>query len=457
MKRIIYFVLLVIVCIGCSLDLPVEDQITGLDAIDNVATANESLSGIYNEFPVDRITFSKLGDDLYPNHTIDDNLSDYNLYKWSPKELVFLSNGLWSEYYSLNTKSNVLLRVLPSIISNTENETRELRYIKAQTLCLKAYAYFELAQLYCKNYSQTTKNDFGIVLKDKIASDELPRSTLEESFKAIEKLLLEAISLFPDENTTNVRFSKNSAKALLAKLYFNWQKYQEAIDLCTELINKYPLQKEELNTVWLSPFNNNEALLAFERKSFYYSSIYDDTENNDEYYVNFNITYSTNDTRLSNSFIPKDFRLLNNTIIKVNFLNKYRNNLIEKNITPVVMIRTAEFYFIKAQSLVALKNEQKAKEVINKLLTIRETTLITSSGESFFSDLLKEKQKEFLGEGNRYFDLKQNQLSLSRVNDTDNSHLFTITPDDYRWLLPIPQIELSDNKAIKDQQNPNWN
>ena len=58
MKKIIYL-LLFIVNIACSLDLPVEDQITGLDAIDNVATANESLSGIYNAFPTEKVIFSK--------------------------------------------------------------------------------------------------------------------------------------------------------------------------------------------------------------------------------------------------------------------------------------------------------------------------------------------------------------------------------------------------------------
>lgn len=448
--------LLVVVNIACTLDLPVEDQITGLDAIDNLATANESLSGIYNAFPVDRITFSKLADDLYPNHTIDDNLSDYNLYKWAPRELVILSNSLWSAYYNVNAKANILLRVLPNIVTNTQEEDKEFKFINAQTLCIKAYMYFEILQLYCVNYSQATKENFGIVLKDEIASEELPRSTLEESFSAVEKLLLEAISLFPEENTTHFRFSKNSAKALLAKLYFNWQQYQKAIDLSTELINKYPLKIDDLNTVWLAPNNNNEALLAFNGEHFYHASIYDDAENNDEYYTNFNITYTARDTRLTTTFITEDFRLINNTVIQVNFLKKYRNNLTVKKEASIVLLRTAEFYFIKSQSLLALNKEEQAKKSINKLLTTRNTAPITSTGRAFFYELLKEKQKEFLGEGNRYFDLKQNKISLAKVNETNNNILFTIDSNDYRWLLPIPEIELSDNKAIQKQQNPNW-
>ncbi|WCC45461.1 RagB/SusD family nutrient uptake outer membrane protein [Tenacibaculum finnmarkense] len=225
MKKIIYL-LLFIVNIGCSLDLPVEDQITGLDAIDNIATANESLSGIYNAFPKERVIFSKLADDLYPNHTIDDNLSSYNLYKWNAKELVLLSNSLWTAYYDVNTKSNVLLSQIPFVETTNTDDSNQLKYIEAQALCLKAYAYFELIQLYCSNYNS---NGLGIVLKGQLASAELPRSTQENSYLAIEELLLKAINLFPEENNTNLRFSKNSAKALLAKLYFNWERIKKLL------------------------------------------------------------------------------------------------------------------------------------------------------------------------------------------------------------------------------------
>ncbi|WP_420551713.1 RagB/SusD family nutrient uptake outer membrane protein [Tenacibaculum aiptasiae] len=452
MKKSIYL-LLFIVNIACSLDLPVEDQITGLDAIDNVATANESLSGIYKAFPNERVNFSKLSDDLYPNHTIDDNLSSFNLYKWNSQQLVFLSNSLWTAYYSVNAKANILLSRIPLIQTSSTDDSNLLKYIEAQALCLKAYAYFELIQLYCTNYNA---NNLGIVLKDDIASAELPRSTQEDSYLAVEKLLLKAIDLFPEENSSNLRFSKNSAKGLLAKLYFNWKKYQKAIDLSTEIIVNLPLESDDLNTVWLAPNNNNEALLTFDGENFYYSSIYDDTENNDEFYANFSVNLDTNDTRLANTFINEDFRLVNNTIIKVNFLKKYRNNVVEELNTSTVVLRTAELYYIKAQSLVALNKETEARETINNLLTIRKAPPITSSGIAFLNDLLKDKQKEFIGEGNRYFDLKQQAIELPRVNETNNSNLFTIQPDDYRWLLPIPRSELSNNKAIQNQQNPNW-
>ncbi|WP_028888373.1 RagB/SusD family nutrient uptake outer membrane protein [Tenacibaculum ovolyticum] len=452
MKKIIYL-LLFIVNIACSLDLPVEDQITGLDAIDNVATANESLSGIYNAFPTERVIFSKLADDLYPNHTIDDNLSSYNLYKWNAKELVLLSNSLWAAYYDVNTKSNVLLSRIPFIETTNTDDSNQLKYIEAQALCLKAYAYFELIQLYCSNYNS---NGLGIVLKDQIASAELPRSTQEASYLAVEKLLLKAINLFPEENSTNLRFSKNSTKALLTKLYFNWGAYQKAIDLSSQVITNLPLKNDDLDTVWLAPNNNNEALLTFDGESFYYSAIYDATKHNDEFYVKSSISYNTNDTRLANSFINEDFRLIDNSIIKVNFLKKYRNNTVEKTNTPIIMLRTAELYYIKAQSLAALNKEIEAKETINNLLIIRKANPIISSGTVFLSELLKDKQKEFVGEGNRYFDLKQQSLKLPKVNDTNNNHLFTIQPDDYRWLLPVPQSEISNNKAIQNQQNPNW-
>lgn len=450
MKRIIY-ILFIISFVGCSLDFPVEDEITGLDVIDNVAIANESLSSVYRAFPKNtRIEFSKLADDFYPNHTIDDNIPDYNFYKWEKRELTFLSNQLWVTYYKTITNANVLLSRISSISTETSQEKKQLKFIQAQALCLKAYAFFELIQIYAPVYSETTKNELGAILKNNVADEELPRSSLEDSYKQKEALLLEAIDLFPEESKTTFRFSKRSAKALLAKVYFNWNKYEKAIKLCDELIADVSISETSFAEMWKKLEDKNEILLTLEGSSSYFSGIYDKEENDDEYYINPSVVFNSEDVRKENTFITEEFRLLDNTVINANFLGKYRTKITDTEPKSIAAIRVAELYFIKAECLYKLSRNTEANTFINNFLTLRKASKTITT----MSEMLLEKQKEFVGEGIRYFDIKRNTQTVERVNYRKNTPIFSILPNDFRWQLPIPSAEIKDNKNV--QQNKGW-
>lgn len=450
MKKLAY-ILLIIFITACSLDFPVEDEITGLDVIDNVAIANESLSSVYRAFPKNtRIEFSKLADDFYPNHTIDDNIPSYNLYKWEKRELTFLSNELWAAYYKTIVNANVLLNRINAIAPQTTSEQEELQFIQAQALCLKAYAFFELIQIYAPAYNETTKNELGIIIKNNIASEELPRSSLEESYKQTEILLLQAISLFTKENETLFRFSKRSAKALLAKVYLNWNKYEKAIKLCNELLPAATINETSFSLMWENLENKNEVLLALEGALSYFSDIYDTEQNDDEYYINNTITFTPNDVRKDNSFINQPFRMLDNSVVNVNFLGKYRTVIADVNPKSIAAIRVAELYFIKAECLYKLSRNTEAITIINNFLSLRKATTTVAT----LDEMLKEKQKEFIGEGLRYFDIKRNAKNLPRVNYKTNTEVFSVLTNDFRWQLPIPASEIKDNKNV--QQNKGW-
>lgn len=454
MKKLIYIIWICSLA-ACSLEFPIEDEITGLKAIDNVEIANETLSSVYKAFPKsNRINLSKLADDFYPNHTIDDNIPDYNLYKWNKRELTFLSNQLWLAYYKTINKANVLINTIPNIKTQTTQEKQKLKFIKAQVLCLKAYAFFEIIQLYATPYTEKTKNSLGIIIKNNIKAEELPRASLENSYKNTEELLLKAITLFPKKTKTRFRFSKHSAKALLAKVYMNWNKYEKAIKLCDELIEKSSINKNSFAKIWKNLENENEILLALQSSSSYFKDIYDREHNEDEYYINRSIVFSTDDVRKETTVIPKKFRLMDNSIIDVNFLGKYRTEITDTQPKSIAAIRTAELYFIKTECLYKANREEEAKKTINNFLMLRRTQKITTKGNQFFNDMLKEKQKEFIGEGLRYFDIKRNKKTIKRVNYKENLTLFSVLPNDFRWQLPIPETEIKENKNVK--QNRNW-
>ena len=76
-------------------------------------------------------------------------------------------------------------------------------------------------------------------------------------------------------------------------------------------------------------------------------------------------------------------------------------------------------------------------------------------GEDLVEAILLEKQKEFAGEGVRLFDLKRLGKALVKKGNFGVGTSVIIQPDDYRWLLPIPQSEYKYNDNIT-QNNPGW-
>ena len=93
--------------------------------------------------------------------------------------------------------------------------------------------------------------------------------------------------------------------------------------------------------------------------------------------------------------------------------------------------------------------------MVNSFLQIREGKVrlsMTSDTQTILNQLLVEKQKEFVGERHRFFDLKRNQLPIERYSTS--GVLNSIPANDFRWTLPIPPSEVKYNTEIK--QNRNW-
>ena len=459
MKKLIYFSMGFF--IGCSLDMPIKDEITGLDVIDNIYIANETLSGVYLSIPKNRILFSKLSDDFYPKKNMRYHKDDYNLYQWKPQNIIAEAEKLWTNYYKTIAKINVLLNTLPNIATKDFSQKQTLNNIHAETLCLKALCYFELVRIFAPIYEQKNKNQSAIILKNLVKVEELPRATLEQTYKEITILLEKSLTLFPEKTKSdkdktkeyNKRFSKIAAKALLSKVYLFWRKYKRAIDFANQVlkekfINPNGVQaKKDYESLWKNSSKNDEVLLRFEYDKFVYSDIYDGSEEEDNYDLNHTITYEKQEYR-------KSVNCLLNPQKKYS-LGKYRTDLQEETPTDIVYFRTAELYFIKAQSHIGLGKESEAKKNLENFFKLR---LIINKNkldlQPILQTLLNEKQKEFIGEGQRYFDMKFYKIKCDRVEYSDHKPLAQIPTDDFRWVFPIPAMELKTNKNI--HQNKGW-
>ena len=131
----------------------------------------------------------------------------------------------------------------------------QLEEVKGEAMLFRAYAHF-LATEYFGEVPLVLDSETDIA-----QSVKLPKVTRATLYKAIEKDLLYAIDVLPDTPSDAKRASKNSARAVLAKLYLTMAscqkdlqvapyrepdvagKYQSVEDLCSEIIKgKYSLQ-----------------------------------------------------------------------------------------------------------------------------------------------------------------------------------------------------------------------
>jgi len=147
-------------------------------------------------------------------------------------------------------------------------------------------------------------------------------------------------------------------------------------------------------------------------------------------------------------------------------INKYPG---KGNSTPLrndlKAFRLSEIYFILAECAIFQGDLTTAAQYIKDVRQARliEGTAPTptyASVTAALGDLLDERRKELCYEGFRYVDIKRlgslagKSVERHPTDDQIKSLPTTISNTDYRFTLPIPQLEVSGNPTIK--QNPGY-
>ena len=223
------------------------------------------------------------------------------------------------------------------------------------------------------------------------------------------------------------------------------------------------LQREVYQQLWQG--NQCEArIFAPYINRYFYTEIVYDRQTGDCFTVNPTVLSRFGQTDLRRNASVFDKKLpdsplgqMKNCFGKYNAVNWFRTNGVNSGETHYVsLFRTAGAYFILAEALAHQGKSTEAIATMNDYLTQREATLLASNleGEALLSAILQEKQLEFLGEGERYFDLKRYRQTLLRNWMKGLSNKTQISPNDYRWNLPIPKGEYLYNERAA--QNFGW-
>lgn len=118
----------------------------------------------------------------------------------------------------------------------------------------------------------------------------------------------------------------------------------------------------------------------------------------------------------------------------------------------IKVMRLTEALFLKWEAMAKLGEGAQALTELNAFVTARGGT--PYSGGDYLTIVLDEKQKEFVGEGVRFFDLRRNNLPIAKGTNCDGASCLTAA-NSTMLTFPIPLSSLNLNPNIV--QNPGYN
>lgn len=452
MKKVLVLTGSTLLLAACSLNVPPPDQFSDPDAITDVSTGRSLLTSCYLSFPHNEYDFSVLGNDLCPTNLAGKDVDELNLYNWQDKNISNLSTTVWQDYYTCISNCDALLERIDKVSVETATDEKEKNAIKAEAQTLKAMCYFDLLRIYATTYDNNPDAD-GVVIKNMFGFEANKRSSKKACIEMINGLLKEAAAV-EHNPTKNGWLSQTAAKYVLAETALYMGEYGEAAQYADEVIAK--ADDEVIGGSNYARLWRNESfggrIFAFNTNNSYYTGIDYSSQDGDYYAVNPTFSYSDGDMRKACTFYVKEQNGKERNLMgKYNMMNKQGTQP-----TYINRMRFAGAYFIAAEAYARNNEEATARQRVNHYLQLIGADEIADNvaGEALVKAILAEKYKEFVGEGNNFFDLKRTHADLNRLSVWGQAATSTITKNDYRWTFPIPASEYKYNDNIT--QNDKW-
>lgn len=366
---------------------------------------------------------------------------------------------IWQIHYKTIYLANIAIDKIPSIDMDGTLKTRLLNEAKF----LRGLLYFNLVRMF---------GDVPLVTSENPPLDP-ERASSDEVYKQIVQDLKAAEALPADGDITEGRATNGAAKSLLAKVYLRMGNYQEAANMASEVIqsNVYSLWdnfsdafkiparggKEAVFSVGFGDANG--AISFWEVGQFNVrllpatlSTEVDGVSNTQGWQVETPSVYnsfSETDERKAGTFMTQ-FTASDGSTINLDkiYIDKYwdreANPLAEDSFNDFPVIRYADVLLTYAEAQAELENFSEATIYLNKV-RLRAGLSEISPGDlaAFVDALLSERKKEFVAEGQRWFDLTRLGKLAEKVKEAKN-----ITVASQYNLFPIPQRERDVNPKL---------
>jgi len=406
---------------------------------------NLMLNDIRGEEFLNRLQNIFTGYDAW-NHTINSGSADA-LSSWSAAYAAINSANLVIDGLAANTT------VVPAATS--------VQYV-AEAKFVRALSYYALITLYGQPYVKDGGASPGIPLRLKgqmsTTDNDLARSTVAQVYTQILKDLNDAEAglpltyATPTLNTT--RAHRNTAIALKTRVYLTMGMNANVITEAQKLVPAAApyvaasgvanTMQPSILTIFSANYVSNESIFSLPMAALDFVS----GQNSLGYNYNTNQEYSLNPAGIyGNATWPAtDAR---KTLVKTNtngvFLTKYQNTLF---LDYIPVLRYSEVLLNYAEAAAKTGNLAKGIELLTAVrkradasYTFPATAVATQA--ALVNTILVERRIEFLGEGLRSNDLLRNLLTIPAKGTSP-----AVAPGQTEYIFPIPNAEISSNKAL---------
>ncbi|MDR3716770.1 MAG: RagB/SusD family nutrient uptake outer membrane protein [Puia sp.] len=355
------------------------------------------------------------------------------------------SVGDWDIPYQNLLLINLALEGAVKIGSTPANATA-LNNVIGSAHFYRGWEFYLLAQTFSKQYdSATAATDLGIPLKMSAdVNDKVGRSSVQQTYDQILSDIKTSLPLLPSTPANNKAFRPSQAAAygLLARIYLSLGDYTNCLanaDSCLA-INSSLLSYSQLDSsqTYPMPYPNSEIIFDYTLITYYglnYLSYTDSTLYNG---------YAANDLRKPLYFNPYDGT-------GYSFRGWYYNQ-------PTCQggLCTDEMILTKAECEARLGETNMAMNDLNNLLQTRwaANTYVpytASNSLDALTIILNERRKELAFRGTRWIDLRRlnrdTRFALTLTRNMNNQ-VYTLPPNDPRYVFPIPQDEILYNPTM---------
>jgi len=389
----------------------------------------------------------------------------------------------WSIPYAVNRRANNLIKALDEgkVADATEREIGDLR---SQSLVVRALTHFDIVRVYGKPYSMD-KASYGVpIVLEPIEPMSTPaRNTVEEVYDQVIADLKEAIDSGHLYEYSDMGFINLwAAKALLCRVYLYKEANQEALALAQDIIKNSPY------TLWTNAEYGNVWAEEGTSEVIFEIVNYDRTNWGDREGIGYLMSEDGYEdmivTQAFSDLLNEDLNDVRQSIVQAStkpanisvygtdkiWCNKFRGKTGEQiPIANIPILRLSEVYLNGAEAAVKLggANMQIAADYVKAIAERAnpQTSEIITSATISLDRVLKERRKELVGEGHRFFDAMRNNLTITRYTDDANRgrhYILTVAESRkfdrtyFRTILPIPVGEVDANSVIREQQNPGY-
>ncbi|MFZ4707039.1 MAG: RagB/SusD family nutrient uptake outer membrane protein [Bacteroidales bacterium] len=441
MRKILVFLLFFASACESNLDLRPKMQISAEEAFSTRENVYAALLGCYDALQLQHYYGRNLVivGDLASDNTIADGtkIEYYDADKNSLLANNILVEGIWADIYTALNRANYMLYKLDEVTFLSDSEKRDY---KGQLRFLRALHYFNLVRLY---------GGVPLMLFPTLADQPeyfLPRSSVAEVYNQIisdlEFACLNILNSKPD------KASVIAATALLSSVELTMGNVSAAREYANLVLQARPVLESSYKNLFTSASEPGNEIL------FYCPFSASDKNRLAEY--NFPQTLGgRHENAPSGVLINMDDTDNRKPLLASNYSGKYYSTKYSDLATGsdrVIVLRTAEMYFIRAEANYQLDSTANQSEILSDINTIRTRAglqVVQADTLTTLRNLIeREKQIEFAFEGKRWFDLIRTNRAIDLVPTVTQS---------FQMLFPIPLSEILANPNIgTEDQNDGY-